>query len=91
VPGTVVEVGPGACEVRISAESASLLLQYVAGIIALGTDFTVDAAGETAELIRSVGQRLAQTLEAQGRKRCARPSGPGVRVYGAARGGSGWG
>jgi hypothetical protein len=32
--------------VRISAESASLLLQYVAGIIALGTDFTVDAAGE---------------------------------------------
>ena len=60
VPGKVVEVGPGACEVRISVESASLLMQYVAGIVALDADFTVDASQETAELIRSVGRRLAQ-------------------------------
>jgi len=59
LPGTLDAVSASACEVRLSAESAALLVQYVAGIVALGADFTLEASDEVAALLRSVGQRLA--------------------------------
>jgi predicted DNA-binding transcriptional regulator YafY len=59
LPGTLDAVSASACEVRLSAESAALLVQYVAGIVALGAEFTLESSDEVAALLRSVGQRLA--------------------------------
>jgi hypothetical protein len=63
VPGSIEAVGDGACVARFTAESASLVVQYVAGVIALGADFTVDeATPKTAALIADVGDRLKQAV-----------------------------
>jgi predicted DNA-binding transcriptional regulator YafY len=59
LPGTVVPTGPDSCTVTLSADSPQLLIQYVAGVVALGADFTLEAPPETAAIIRSVGSRLA--------------------------------
>jgi predicted DNA-binding transcriptional regulator YafY len=59
LPGTVVPTGPESCVLTLSADSAQLLIQYVAGVVALGADFTLEAAPETAAIIHSVGARLA--------------------------------
>ncbi|WP_405063010.1 WYL domain-containing protein [Kribbella sp. NBC_01505] len=59
VPGRITPAGPSACVVEFSAETPSLLLQLVAGIVALGAYFTVDETSpETAALIADVGVRL---------------------------------
>jgi predicted DNA-binding transcriptional regulator YafY len=58
LPGSVEAAGSSACEVRLSAESAALLVQYVAGIVALGADFTLEASDEVVALLRLVGERL---------------------------------
>ncbi|WP_020390900.1 helix-turn-helix transcriptional regulator [Kribbella catacumbae] len=60
VVGTISAVSESACEVRLSAESPALLTQYVAGIVALGADFTLEATPATTELLRSTGRRLAE-------------------------------
>ncbi|TDC23246.1 helix-turn-helix transcriptional regulator [Kribbella albertanoniae] len=58
-PGRVAPAGDSACVVEFAVETPSLLLQLVAGIVALGADFTVDeASAETAALIADVGRRL---------------------------------
>ena len=59
LPGTITPTGPGSCEVRISSESAALLIQYVAGVAALGVEFSLTASPETTALIRSVGRVLS--------------------------------
>jgi hypothetical protein len=56
--GTITETGPGSCEVRVSTESPSLLLQYVDGIAALGASYTLSASPETTAVIREVGRQL---------------------------------
>jgi predicted DNA-binding transcriptional regulator YafY len=70
-PGTVTPNGPGSCEVRISTESSALLVQYVAGVAALGAAldiaFTLTASPEATDLIRSVGRALCgDEADAQG-------------------------
>jgi predicted DNA-binding transcriptional regulator YafY len=65
IPGTV-EPATGrskevACVVRLSAEAPALLIQYVAGIAALGAEYTLEASPEAADLIRNVGLSLART------------------------------
>ncbi|MFC5261576.1 hypothetical protein ACFPJ1_05575 [Kribbella qitaiheensis] len=47
--------------VRLSAEAPALLIQYVAGIAALGAEYTLEASPEAADLIRNVGLSLART------------------------------
>jgi predicted DNA-binding transcriptional regulator YafY len=65
VPGSIEAAGDGGCVARFTAESASLVVQYVAGVVALGADFTVDeATPETAALIADVGDRLKQAVVA---------------------------
>lgn len=56
-PGVVSPESDGRCSVRISTESSALLVQYVAGVAALGP-FTLTASAETTALIRSVGRAL---------------------------------
>ena len=66
VPGRLhlVEAdAPDACTVRFSADRASLVVQDVASLAALGADFTVEeATPEIAALIAEVGARLARTF-----------------------------
>ncbi|MFG1819009.1 helix-turn-helix transcriptional regulator [Kribbella sp. NPDC049174] len=63
IPGSIEPAGADACVARFTAETASLVLQYVAGVVALGADFTVDeATPETAALIAQVGDRLKQSV-----------------------------
>ncbi|MFI7059802.1 helix-turn-helix transcriptional regulator [Kribbella sp. NPDC050124] len=63
LPGTVEDDGSGSCVVRLTAESPQLLIQYVAAVVALGADFTVDeATPETAEAIAQVGERLQRSF-----------------------------
>ncbi|GAB2638109.1 hypothetical protein [Kribbella swartbergensis] len=51
------------CVARFTAETDSLLMQYVAGVVALGADFTVDeATPEAAGLIAEVGERLRRSV-----------------------------
>lgn len=63
VRGTVDALGPDACVVRFSADSASMLLSQVVPIVALGAEFTVDeATPEVATMIAAVGERLTQSF-----------------------------
>ncbi|MEI8406761.1 MULTISPECIES: helix-turn-helix transcriptional regulator [unclassified Kribbella] len=63
IPGSVEPLGAEACVARFTAETASLVLQYVAGVVALGADFTVDdATPEISALMASVGERLKQSV-----------------------------
>ncbi|GAA1978659.1 WYL domain-containing protein [Amycolatopsis minnesotensis] len=58
VPGSIEPDGPGRCTVRISGESADLVVQYVAAIAALGAPFTVDAPEAVTERVRTLARRL---------------------------------
>ncbi|ADB35965.1 Helix-turn-helix type 11 domain protein [Kribbella flavida DSM 17836] len=58
LPGRVEPAGADACVVHLTAESPQLLVQYLAGVVALGAEFTLEAAEETAEVIRRVGSAL---------------------------------
>ncbi|MGW5364616.1 helix-turn-helix transcriptional regulator [Actinopolymorpha pittospori] len=59
VPGSIEERGPDGCAVRLSADSAELVVQYVAAIAALGAEFTLDAPEVINERLRELGRRLA--------------------------------
>ncbi|TDO54770.1 putative DNA-binding transcriptional regulator YafY [Kribbella sp. VKM Ac-2527] len=59
LPGTVEADGVDSCVVRLTTESPELLIQYVAAVVALGAEFTMQAPEQTAALIRDVGLRLA--------------------------------
>ncbi|NEA36414.1 hypothetical protein [Streptomyces sp. SID13031] len=58
-PGSITPLGEDVCEFRLSAGSPVLLIQYVAAVVALGIDYTLEASAEVAELMRTVGGRLA--------------------------------
>ncbi|MBG6091661.1 putative DNA-binding transcriptional regulator YafY [Actinomadura viridis] len=58
VPGEIVPRGPDACAVRISADSAELVTQYVVAIAALGAEFTLDAPEEITARLRELRSRL---------------------------------
>jgi predicted DNA-binding transcriptional regulator YafY len=55
----IEDLGPDDCAVRISAESAELVTQYVAAIAALGAPFTLDAPPEILDRLRRLAGRLA--------------------------------
>lgn len=59
-PGTISPLGDKACEFRLSVESPALLAQYVAAIVALDADYTLEASPAAAEVLRTVGTRLAR-------------------------------
>jgi hypothetical protein len=62
-PGSIEPFGADACVAHFSTETASLLMQCVAGVVALGAEFTVDeATPETAALISDVGDRLRHAV-----------------------------
>ncbi|MDA8371464.1 MAG: YafY family protein [Nocardiopsaceae bacterium] len=60
VPGEIEARGPTTCAVRLSADSAELVIQYVAAIAALGAEFTLEAPGEITERVSDLGHRLAR-------------------------------
>ncbi|WP_433012603.1 helix-turn-helix transcriptional regulator [Kribbella sp. CA-294648] len=58
LPGSLTPLGEDACEFRLSADSPALLVQFVAAIVALGADYTLEASPAAAEALQSVGKRL---------------------------------
>ncbi|RDI49059.1 putative DNA-binding transcriptional regulator YafY [Nocardia mexicana] len=61
VPGSVDPDGPNACTVRLSADSAELVTQYVAAIAALDTAVELlDASDEVAEGLRRSAERTTR-------------------------------
>jgi predicted DNA-binding transcriptional regulator YafY len=58
IPGEVEALGPDECAVRISADSAELVTQYIAAIAALGAAFTLDAPKEITDRLRALTRRL---------------------------------
>lgn len=60
LPWEIDEHGPDRCAVRLSAESADLVVQYVAVLASLGADLTVEAPEEITCRARDAGHRLAR-------------------------------
>ena len=60
LPGDVQDLGPDACAVRISADSAELVTQYIAAIAALDVPCALDAPAEITERLRGLARRLAR-------------------------------
>lgn len=60
LPGSLTSLGEEACEFRLSADSPALLVQFVAAIVALGADYTLEASPAAAEVLQSVGKQLAE-------------------------------
>jgi predicted DNA-binding transcriptional regulator YafY len=60
IPGEVEDRGADGCAIRLSAESADLVVQFVVAIAALGAEFTLDAPREIAERVRELGRRLEE-------------------------------
>lgn len=58
IPGDIVGTGPDECTVRLTADSAELVVQFVAAIAALGAPVTIDAVGDIADRIRALGRLL---------------------------------
>jgi predicted DNA-binding transcriptional regulator YafY len=59
IPGLVEETGPDACTVHLTAESAVLVVQFVAAVVALGVPVAVDGqSDEVAERVRGLGLAL---------------------------------
>ena len=58
IPGQLEPAGDDACVLRLTADSPSLLIQFVAGVVALGAEYTLEASPELAALIGQVGRRL---------------------------------
>lgn len=58
IPGQLYPTGDNACVLRVTADSPSLLIQYVAGVVALGAPYTLEASPELATLIDKVGRQL---------------------------------
>ncbi|GLZ03335.1 DNA-binding transcriptional regulator [Actinomadura sp. NBRC 104412] len=60
LPGDVQDIGPDECAVRISADSAELVTQYIAAIAALDVPCALDAPAEITERLRGLARRLAR-------------------------------
>jgi hypothetical protein len=58
IPGEIEARGPDTSAVRLSADSAELLVQYIAALAALGAPFTLDAPAEITDRVRELGLRL---------------------------------
>jgi predicted DNA-binding transcriptional regulator YafY len=58
IPGQLEPAGEDSCVLRITADSPSLLIQYVAGVVALGAPYTLEASPELAQLIDQVGRQM---------------------------------
>ncbi|MEU6642208.1 YafY family protein [Saccharomonospora sp. NPDC046836] len=63
VPGEIADAGPARCTVRLSADSAELIVQYVAAIAALEAGFELDAPAEIEDRVRELGVRLTTPYE----------------------------
>lgn len=60
IAGHIEERGPQESAIRVSADSADLVTQYIAAITALGVEFTIDAPAEIIQRVRQLGRRLAE-------------------------------
>ncbi|MCO5996054.1 helix-turn-helix transcriptional regulator [Actinoallomurus rhizosphaericola] len=58
IRGEIEDRGTEGCAIRLSADSADLVVQYIAAIAALGAAFTLDAPPEIADRVRELGRRL---------------------------------
>ena len=63
IPGQLEPNGDDACVLRVTADSPSLLIQYVAGVVALGAEYRLEASEELAALIGEVGRQLARNAD----------------------------
>ncbi|MFI0356949.1 helix-turn-helix transcriptional regulator [Actinomadura sp. 9N407] len=59
IPGEVEPLGPDASAVRLTADSAELVVQYIAALAALGAGYTLEAPAEITDRVRRLGLRLA--------------------------------
>jgi predicted DNA-binding transcriptional regulator YafY len=62
IPGDVDMHGPDECTVRLSADSAELVTQFIAAIAALGAAMTLDASEEITQRVRNLGRLLAPCM-----------------------------
>ncbi|MCO5991508.1 YafY family transcriptional regulator [Actinoallomurus spadix] len=60
IPGEIEDRGADGCAIRLSADSADLVVQCIALIAALGAEFTLDASPEIVERVRDLGRRLTR-------------------------------
>ncbi len=60
IPGDVAVEGPEECTLRLSADSAELVVQYIAAVAALGAECGVEAPEEITRRVRDLGRRLDQ-------------------------------
>jgi predicted DNA-binding transcriptional regulator YafY len=60
IPGEIEDRGAEGCAVRLSAESADLVVQFIAAIAALGAELTLDASPEITDRVRELGRRLTE-------------------------------
>lgn len=59
IPGQFEDETPQSCTVRLSADSLQLVVHYVAAVISLGANFSLDADPEVAARLRDLGARLS--------------------------------
>lgn len=59
IPGDIDDHGTS-CTVRLSAESADLVVHYIAAIAALDTRFTLDTSPELTDRVRALGHALGR-------------------------------
>ena len=65
IPGDIHDLGPGRCRVRLTAESPTLVTQYVALVAALGADFTLEAPDEVTNRLHHLEAQLRQARSHQ--------------------------
>lgn len=58
IPGDIVGTGPDECTVRLTADEAELVVQFVAAIAALAAPVTIEADGDIADRITALGRLL---------------------------------
>lgn len=56
--GDIDAHGPDECTIRLSAESAELVVQHIATVLALGAEFIIEAPDEITRRLRELGRRL---------------------------------
>ncbi|WP_253778564.1 helix-turn-helix transcriptional regulator [Goodfellowiella coeruleoviolacea] len=59
VPGEITSTGPESCVIRLSAESAAVVTQYVVAVGALAGEFELEAGEEIRARLRSLGTALS--------------------------------
>ncbi|MFC4000431.1 helix-turn-helix transcriptional regulator [Prauserella oleivorans] len=59
VPGELTPAGPDRCHARLSADSAELVVHYIAAIAALGAEFTLDAPEEIEHRLRALARAIS--------------------------------